>query len=252
MEETAKARANELNEQGYAVIPGALAPEVCESIDQALRKMHASGHEHGANDVGTLWFDDVLNVAPETFTPLIGHPSVAPLLWILGGRQVQLRSLRGHLYLGRYEQHWHMDFYGYWDQAEEGLLACVGLAVNTTFYLQDGGPGSSCLQFVRGGHLARPQGLRRDQVRATEANEFTRWCDQQERVTLYPGRGDCVVFFSHLPHRGLKIDPTSERSNVVCHYQLNPFHSNVWFLSEALGDQGIYPFAAGAPVGTDA
>jgi hypothetical protein len=136
-----------------------------------------------------------------------------------------------------------MDFYGYWDQSEQGRYAAQGLALNTTFYFQDGGPDISQLEFVTGGHLKRPAGIRRGAVIATEQNEFTRWCESQPRTIVYPQAGDCLLFYSHIPHRGLKTDSRRERSNVVCHYQVNPFYPGVWFLSETIGDFGIYPFA---------
>jgi hypothetical protein len=236
-----------LGQHGYVVVPSALNGDECDAIDAALRRLLASGSEYGQNDVGTLWLDEVLADDRDRFAPLVAHPSVAPLLWAIGGRQIQLRSLRGHLYPGAYQQHWHMDFYGFWDQEDEGAFARASVAVNTTFYLQDGGPDTSRLELVRGGHLSRPGGLTRVGVRATEENDFTRWCEAQPRVVLEPRRGDCVVFFSHMPHRGLKVDPASWRSNVVCHYQLTPFYPGVWFLSEELGDQGIYPFVEGPP-----
>ena len=179
------------------------------------------------------------------FGSLVAHKSVRQELDGLCGRQLQLRSLRGHYYPAAYRQHWHMDFYGYWDQRSEGRAAGHGTAINTTFYFQDGGPDSSHIEFVTGGHLRPPVGVERGKVVATEANEFTRWCEQQPHTVVYPKAGDCLLFFSHIPHRGIKTDAAGKRSNVVCHYQANPFYPGVWFLSETLGDNGVYPLARG-------
>jgi len=236
-------RLNQLEENGFVVIEGALSHHEHTALAQKIRSLYQSGHDHGRNDVGTVWFDDVLDIEPGLFGDLILHKSVRQELTALAGHQLQLRSLRGHYYPGSYEQHWHMDFYGYWDQTEEGRLAARGVALNTTFYFQDGGPDTSHLEFVTGGHLRRPANVRRNAVIGTGQNEFTRWCESQPHTRIYPRAGDCVLFFSHIPHRGVKTDSASERSNVVCHYQLNPFYRGVWFLSEALGDAGIYPLA---------
>jgi Phytanoyl-CoA dioxygenase (PhyH) len=236
-------RLDELEAQGFVVIERALSPEECAAYASRLRWLYEDGYPHGSNDVGTVWFDDVLSVDPGLFRKLIAHQSVRRELSALCGRQLQLRSLRGHYYPGAYKQHWHMDFYGYWDQESEGRIATRGIAVNTTFYFQDGGPEASRVEFVTGGHLTRPVGVERDKVVATEDNDFTKWCDDQPRTVVYPKAGDCLLFFSHIPHRGVKSDAVAERSNVVCHYQVNPFYPGVWFLSETLGDRGRYPVA---------
>lgn len=236
-------RLNHLSRYGYVIIKGALSRSEYHLFADRIRELYQAGHDHGANDVGTIWFDDVLSVDPDLFGTLIAHRSVRRELQALAGSQLQLRSLRGHYYPGRYHQHWHMDFYGYWDQQGQGQIAAQGLALNTTFYFQDGGSNSSQLEFVTSGHLARPVGIRRGAIVGTEHNEFTRWCESQPRTVIYPQAGDCVLFYSHMPHRGLKTDPLSERSNVVCHYQVNPFYRGLWFLSETLGDSGIYPLA---------
>jgi hypothetical protein len=246
MRELVEQRLDDLATHGFVVIEGALGPDECAALSGRLRALHAEGHPRGSNDVGTVWFDDVLEVDPDLFGSLIAHPSVKEELRGLCGRQLQLRSLRGHVYPGAYQQHWHMDFYGYWDQIPDGRLASRGTAVNTTFYFQDGGPTTSQLEFVTGGHLRPPEGVERGEVIATEDNAFTRWCEDQPRTVIYPKAGDCVLFFSHIPHRGVKTDDTTERSNVVCHYQVNPFYPGVWFLSETLGDDGVYPLAGGS------
>jgi Phytanoyl-CoA dioxygenase (PhyH) len=236
-------RLNHLSQYGYVIIERALSPSEYHTFADRIKALYHTGHDYGANDVGTIWFDDILSVDPDLFGSLIAHRSVRQELQALAGSQLQLRSLRGHYYPGQYRQHWHMDFYGYWDQRDQGQLAAQGLALNTTFYFQDGGPDSSQLEFVTGGHLERPAGVKRGAVIGTEQNEFTQWCESQPRTVIYPRAGDCVLFYSHIPHRGVKTDPFSERSNIVCHYQVNPFYPGVWFLSETIGDSGIYPFA---------
>lgn len=246
MHEFVARRLDDLATNGFVVIEGALTPDEYSAYAARLRTFYESGYAHGSNDVGTVWFDDVLDLDRNLFGSLIAHPSVRRELEGLCGRQLQLRSLRGHYYPGAYRQHWHMDFYGYWDQTAEGRVAGRGTAINTTFYFQDGDPETSHLEFVTGGHLRPPIGVARGKVVATEDNEFTRWCEEQPHMLVYPKAGDCVLFFSHIPHRGVKTDATSERSNVVCHYQANPFYPGVWFLSDTLGDAGIYPLAEGA------
>src|SRR5438876_946530 len=103
-----------------------------------------------------------------------------------------------------------------------GRLAQRGVGVNTTFYFQDNAPELAYLKFVKGGHLSRPPGLERRLFTGYETNEFRDWCDRQEHVVLYPKAGDCVLFYSHIPHQGEKIVQGMERSNVVCLYQVTP------------------------------
>lgn len=238
-----EARLETLDREGFVLIPEALTPDDAERFAARLSKLYASGHEHGSNDVGTVWFDDVLDVDRDLFGSLVAHASVREEMRALCGSQLQLRSVRGHVYPDEYRQHWHMDFYGYWDQESEGRIAVRGVGINTTFYFQDGGPDTSYLQFVERGHRARPDGLDRRHVLGTADNALTEWCERQQHVEVHPRAGDCVLFYSHIPHRGIKVDRKSERSNVVCHYQTNPFYPGVWFLSEMLGGEGIYPFA---------
>jgi Phytanoyl-CoA dioxygenase (PhyH) len=236
---------DDLDAAGFVLIKNSLDAAESAAFSQRLRELYESDHPRGTNDVGTVWFDDALDVDRKLFGSLVAHPSIRAHLKALCGRQLQLRSLRGHYYPGPYRQHWHMDFYGYWQQKSEGRLAAQGTAINTTFYFEDGGPETSQVEFVTGGHLRPPVGVERGRVVATEANDFTHWCDDQPRSVVYPQAGDCLLFYSHIPHRGIKTDPSSVRSNVVCHYQLNPFYPGVWFLSETLGDDGVYPLAAG-------
>ena len=67
--------------------------------------------------------------------------------------------------------------------------------------------------------------------------------------------GDVVVFFSHIPHQGAKLQQEDEtaplRCNVVLHYQQTPMFPGISFVSsplpaiEALGDEWTFPFAGG-------
>ena len=117
-----------------------------------------------------MWFDSLLERDPETFRPLIAHPSVRPYLEALLGPQCQLRSLRAHINPGPYLQEWHMDFYGYWRQPKRRLTV-RGVGINTTFYFQDNGPDLAHLKFVKGGHLSEPLGLDPKLVRGYGMNE---------------------------------------------------------------------------------
>jgi len=74
-------------------------------------------------------------------------------------------------------------------------------------------------------------------------NEFRAWCDAQEPVILYPKAGDCVLFYSHIPHQGAKFQENLERSNVVCHYQCTPMYEGIWHVSRPIGYQGTFPLA---------
>ena len=53
-----------------------------------------------------------------------------------------------------------------------------------------------------------------------------------------------MPFFSHIPHQGAKENPTVERSNIVCHYQNNPFFETISHVSRtrpfkgSLSDRG--------------
>src|SRR5712671_3774587 len=116
-------RLEELEENGFIVISGALSPEEVERCRLALNQARANGWEEGLNRVGNMWFDSLLERMPEDFQPLVGHPSVRPYLEALYGAQCQLRSLRGHINPGPYKQEWHLDFYGYWQQQDKAPYA---------------------------------------------------------------------------------------------------------------------------------
>jgi len=236
------AQLDQLDREGFLLIRGALSPEETEQCRARINHAREQGWQEGLNEVGNMWFDSLLERDPETFRPLIAHPSVRPYLEALMGPQCQLRSLRAHINPGPYLQEWHMDFYGYWQQPQR-RLTLRGVGINTTFYFQDNGPDLAHLKFVKGGHLSEPPGLDRAQFHGYAVNEFRAWCDAAEHVTLYPKAGDCVLFYSHIPHQGAKMQESRERSNVVCHYQCTPMYEGVWHVSRPMGYEGTFPLA---------
>jgi hypothetical protein len=231
---------DQLDRDGFLLIQGALSPEETERCRTRMNHAREQGWQEGLNEVGNMWFDTLLERDPETFGPLVAHPAVRPYLEALMGPQCQLRSLRGHINPGPYLQEWHMDFYGYWSQPQR-RLSLRGIGINTTFYFQDNAPDLAHLKFVKGGHLSEPAGLDRERVRGYGMNEFREWCEQAEHVVLYPKAGDCVLFYSHIPHQGAKMRDDLERSNVVCHYQVTPMYEGVWHVSNPIGYKGTFP-----------
>jgi len=233
----------ELEEHGFVVIPGALSPCEVERCRLALNEAQTNGWEEGLNAVGNMWFDSLLDRKPDVFQPLVAHPSVRPYLEALYGPQCQMRSLRGHINPGPYLQEWHLDFYGYWQQQDKSRYASRATGINTTFYFQDNGPGIAGLTYVKNGHrtpppasIVRPGGWPISEV------TFNAWADALEHVTIYPKAGDCVLFFSHIPHRGAKEVAELERSNVVCHYQNTPFYEGIPHVS-SLQRNTSFPFS---------
>mmetsp|Transcript_18363 Transcript_18363/g.20410 ORF Transcript_18363/g.20410 Transcript_18363/m.20410 type:complete len:293 (-) Transcript_18363:28-906(-) len=231
----------ELDEKGFIVLKNALNEREILQLRTRLEYGKKNGWYNGVNKVGNMWFDSLLNQDPETFTQLICHPSSRAHLYGLLGRQCQVRSMRGHINPGAYNQEWHLDFYGYWEEkrfSEQSKYGVTPVAVNTTFYLYDNGPELSCLKFVKKGHKKEPPHLY-----PLDKENFQKWCDDQEQVTIYPKAGDCVLFVSHIPHKGLKIAPESPRSNIVVHYQLCPMYQGIWHVSWPLGFANTFPFA---------
>jgi hypothetical protein len=237
-----EAKLDQLDRDGFVLIEGALSPEETEQCRVRLNRARGLGWQEGLNEVGNMWFDHLLEQDPNVFRPLIAHPSVRPYLEALMGPQCQVRSLRAHINPGPYLQEWHMDFYGYWSQPQ-ARLALRGVGVNSTFYFQDNGPGVAHLKFVKNGHRAEPPGLRPELVRGYGMNEFRAWCDAQEHAVLYPKAGDCVIFYSHIPHQGAKEQEQIERSNVVVHYQCTPMYEGIWHVSRPMGYEGTFPLA---------
>ena len=230
----------QLERNGYLLIAGALSPEVTEHLRQRVNCAREQGWEEGLNSVGNMWFDTLLDREPDTYQPLVGHPSVRPYLEGMMGKQCQLRSFRAHINPGPYLQEWHLDFYGYWHEkreAEKYPYAVATISFNTTFYFQNNRPGSGHLKFVRNGHRVEPEHLY-----PIDRPKFEAWCEAQEHVILRPMAGDCVVFMNHMPHQGAKEQDDMERSNVVCHYQVTPMHDGIHYVSQPRGYVGTFPF----------
>ncbi len=218
----------DFEENGFVVIEGALAQDEVERCRIALNEARAQGWEEGLNRVGNMWFDSLLERMPEVFSSLVGHMSVLPYLDALYGPQCQLRSLRGHINPGPYKQEWHLDFYGYWRQNDRARYATKATGINTTFYFQDNGPGIANLTYVKNGHrIAPPDEVVRADGWSVSEEAFNNWAESLEHITIYPKAGDCVLFYSHIPHRGEKENDLVERSNIVCHYQNNPFYEGI-------------------------
>ena len=239
--ENIESQLDRLEQDGFILIEGALSLEETEHIRQRINYAREMGWEEGLNAVGNMWFDTLLDREPDTYAPLIGHPSIRPYLEGMMGKQCQLRSLRAHINPGPYLQEWHLDFYGYWQEKREAdkyRFAVSPISLNATYYFQDNAPGSGHLKYVKGGHLVEPPHLY-----PLDRPKFEAWCEAQEHVILYPKAGDCVVFINHIPHQGAKERDDMERSNVVCHYQVTPMYDGIWHVSRPRGYAGTFPFA---------
>jgi hypothetical protein len=232
---------DELERDGLLLLEGALSPDETELVRERVFYAKEQGWQGGLNAVGNMWFDTLLDREPETYGPLVGHPSVAPILYAMMGKQCQLRSYRAHINPGKYLQEWHMDFWGYWNEKREVAnhrLAVQPSSINTTFYFQNNDPGEGHLKFVKNGHLAEPPFLYPE----VDRPKFEGWCDDQEHVVLHPKAGDAVMFLSHIPHQGAKENDDMERCNVVCHFQTCPMHEGVRYVSHPRPFAGSFPF----------
>ena len=112
-------RLDQLEEDGFITVENALTPAETEHVRQRINHARTMGWEEGLNDVGNMWFDSLLDREPDTYAPLVGHPSIRPILEGMMGRQCQLRSFRAHINPGPYLQEWHLDFYGYWQEKHD-------------------------------------------------------------------------------------------------------------------------------------
>ena len=246
----------DLERDGFLLVPGALDDEAVAWWKGTLYDLHRRGLNEIDNSVGNVAFESLLKLAPERSRMLMGHPSVAPYLKAVLGKQCQLRSLRAHMNPRAYLQEWHMDFtdYQYQERRSEAGRPLRALCMNTTFYLTDNTPERGRLTFLTGYVDRRLPDDILPHVRYTEdrGNRFQKWCDEQPQEHLYPMAGDAVVFFSHIPHQGAKFgdDPEDDiRANLVLHYHQNPMHPEVRFVStpdltlDALGYAGTFPFA---------
>ena len=139
----------QLQQEGFVLIEGALSPEETEQVRLRINHAREMGWEEGLNAVGNMWFDTLLDREPDTYAPLVGHPSIRPYLEGLMGKQCQLRSLRAHINPGPYLQEWHMDFYGYWQEkryVEEHPFAMAPVGINTTLLFSKQRPGGRAPQ----------------------------------------------------------------------------------------------------------
>lgn len=231
---------DQIERDGFVLVEGALTPEETAHIRNRIHHAREMGWEEGLNEVGNMWFDTLLDREPASFGPLVGHSGVRPVLESLMGRQCQLRSFRAHINPGPYVQEWHLDFYGYWQarrEAEAHPLAVPPCSINTTYYFQDNTPGEGHLKFIKNGHRIEPPHLY-----PMDREKFEAWCEAQDYILLHPKAGDVVIFYSHMPHQGAKERDDMERSNVVCHYQVNPMYEGIWYVSSPRPFEGSFPF----------
>ena len=241
---------------GFLLMPQVLDQETIDAWKQILYGMYARGEYEIDNSVGNVAFEKLLTLQPKLAGELVGHPSGAPILKTILGKQCQLRSLRAHVNPADYTQEWHMDFYDYYYQEpkSEAESPLKGLCLNTTFYLTDNTPERARLTFLKN-YMHQPipdeliphMGYTDDRT-----NRFQVWCDHQEHVNLHPMASDMVIFYSHIPHQAAKLGPDPEgeiRANIVLHYQQNPMYPGIRFVSnpqftlETLGYAGTFPFA---------
>ena len=244
-----------LQQDGFLLIPQVLDQQTIDQWNQRLYDLYEKKEYDINNSVGNVAFDRLLGVEPEMSNALLGHPSVAPYLKAILGKQCQVRSMRAHLNPAAYHQEWHMDFYDYYYQIEkaEASNPAMALCMNTTFYLTDNTPDRARLTFLKD-YIARPiPDSLIPYLHYTDDREdpFQKWCDEQEHVDLHPMAGDVVIFYSHVPHQGAKLGPDPEgeiRGNIVFHYQQNPMYPGIRFVSnpqftlDTLGYAGTFPF----------
>jgi hypothetical protein len=245
-----------LNRDGFLLVPEALNADTVIRWKEILYGMYGREEYEINNSVGNVAFEKLLALQPEASRQLIGHPSAAPYLQAVFGKQCQLRSFRAHLNPRTYLQEWHMDFYDYYRQKEKsgGDRSLVGLCMNTTFYMTDNPPERGRLTFLNDFFEKPVPEALRPHLGYTDdrENPFQAWCEEQAHIDLHPNAGDMVIFFSHIPHQGAKTGddaPGEIRANVVLHYQQNPmfpgisFVSNPQFTLDTLGYAGTFPFA---------
>jgi len=243
-----------LKRDGVLLVPHVLDAEVVSKWKEILYGMYERQEYDGRNGVGNVYFNRLLGQQSEMTRGLMVHPSVAPYLRAIMGKQCQLRSVRAHVNPEDYTQEWHMDFYDYYYQAEksEAQQPLLGLCMNVTFYLTDNTPDRARLTFLEG-YLDKPipdelvphMGYTEDRT-----NRFQRWCDEQVHVDLHPMAGDAVVFYSHIPHQGAKLGPDPEgeiRANIVFHYQQNPMYPGIRFVSDPQFTLDTLPYSETFP-----
>ena len=240
-----------LLENGFIHIHNALNISEIEVWIKNLKSLYKSKLHDIDNSVGNVAFEHLLTYYPLETKKLIAHESVSFYLKKTLGRQCQLRSIRAHVNPGKYLQEWHMDFYDYWDQEKQSKsnLYSHCTCINTTFYLTDNTSETGRLRFLKDFNKKPiPQNIFKFSGYTDNfQNPFQKWCNDQSYIDLFPKAGDVIVFFSHIPHQGAKYDE-SFRANIVLHYQQNPMHPDINFVSDPqytinkLGFAGTFPF----------
>jgi len=224
----------QLDRDGLLVLKGALDEKAINQFDTEIKEASEKGWASGRDASGNVWYDDFLARRKEVFEPLLYHPRWVRLLTALVGDQLQVRDMRIHENPGSYTQGWHMDFFGYWGQQRVTRRHRYGvnaIAFNVACYLQDNNVGEAQLAFVKNGHLIEPPYLF-----PWEFPKFAEWCEASEKIVINARAGDCVLFYSHIPHQGRKFVDNKYRSNIVIHYQANPMHSNIWHVQTNITD----------------
>ena len=81
----------DLERDGFLLVRGALDADTVATWKHKLYDLHRRGLNEIDNSVGNVAFESLLRLEPELSRGLIGHPSVAPYLKAMLGRQCQLR-----------------------------------------------------------------------------------------------------------------------------------------------------------------
>ena len=204
----------DLERDGFVLVRGALDAATVAEWKHKLYDMHRRGLNEIDNSVGNVAFESLLKLEPELSLGVVGHPSVAPYLKAMLGRQCQLRSFRAHINPRAYRQEWHMDFadYHYQERNAGAARPLRALCMNTTFYLTDNTPERGRLTFLKDYVDRRLPDELLPHIHYTDdrSNPFQVWCDQQPQEHLYPLAGDAIVFFAHIPHQGVKFGDDPE------------------------------------------
>ena len=84
-----------LDRHGFLLVRNALSEDVVLAWRECLVRKYERREWDISNEVGNVAFDHLLEQEPDIARPMVGHPSVAPYLQAMLGRQCQLRSFRG-------------------------------------------------------------------------------------------------------------------------------------------------------------
>ena len=86
-----------LDRHGFLLVRNALSEDVVLAWRECLVRKYEQREWDISNEVGNVAFDHLLEQESELARPMVGHPSVAPYLQAMLGRQCQLRSFRAHI-----------------------------------------------------------------------------------------------------------------------------------------------------------